>query len=81
VVVPLEFSSGEERYKREPANDETPERIFEGRWALSVLDRVVENLRNEFVQHGRSEHYERLKVFLPGQSDAPYAALAQELNT
>ena len=81
VVVPLEFSSGEERYKREPAHDETPERIFERRWALSVLDRVVENLRNEFVQHGRPQHYERLKVFLLGQSDAPYAALAQELNT
>jgi RNA polymerase sigma-70 factor (ECF subfamily) len=81
MVVPLEFSSGEERYKREPAYDETPERIFERRWALSVLDRVVENLRNEFVQHGRPEHYERLKVFLLGQSDAPYAALAQELNT
>src|ERR1043166_7550390 len=52
MVVPLEFSSGEERYKREPAYDETPERIFERRWALSVLDRVVQNLRKEFVQHG-----------------------------
>src|SRR4029434_11090259 len=64
AVVPLEFSSGEERYQREPAHDETPERIFERRWALSVLDRVVERLRSEFVQHGRPEHFERLKVFL-----------------
>jgi RNA polymerase sigma-70 factor (ECF subfamily) len=81
MVVPLEFSSAEERYQREPADDETPERIFERRWALSVLDRVVERLRNEFVQHGRSEHFERLKVLLLGQSDAPYAALAREMNT
>jgi len=81
ALVPLEFSSGEERYRREPAHDETPERIFERRWALSVLDRVVEKLRNEFVQHGRPEHFERLKVFLLGQSDAPYAALAREMNT
>ncbi len=78
---PLEFSSGEERYQREPAHDETPERIFERRWALSVLDRVVEKLRIEFVQHGRPEHFDRLKVFLLGQSDAPYAALAREMNT
>jgi hypothetical protein len=42
LLVPLEFSSGEERYQREPAPDETPERIFERRWALSLLDRVVE---------------------------------------
>src|SRR5207342_1391406 len=64
ALLPLEFSSGEERYQREPAHDETPERIFERRWALSVLDRVMLRLRNEFVQHGRSEHFERLKVSL-----------------
>jgi RNA polymerase sigma-70 factor (ECF subfamily) len=81
MVVPLEFSSGEDRYQREPAHDETPERIFERRWALSMLDRVVERLRNEFVHHGRAEHFERLKMFLLGQSDAPYAELAREMNT
>jgi RNA polymerase sigma-70 factor (ECF subfamily) len=81
TVVSLEFSSGEERYQREPAHDETPERIFERRWALTVLDRVVEKLRNEFAHHGHLEHFERLKVFLLGQSDAPYAALAREMNT
>ena len=81
MVEPLEFSSGEERYQREPAHEETPERIFERRWALTMLDRVVERLRQEFVQHGRPEHFERLKVFLLGQSDAPYAALAREMNT
>ena len=81
LVVPLEFSSGEERYQREPAHDETPERLFERRWALEVLDRVVEKLRQEFVQHGRPEHFERLKVFLLGQSDTPYAAIARDMNT
>src|SRR6202047_546958 len=81
AVLPLELSSGEDRYQREPAHDETPERIFERRWALSVLDRVVEKLRDEFVHHGRPEHFERWKMFLLGQSDAPYAALAHEMNT
>jgi RNA polymerase sigma factor (sigma-70 family) len=81
AVGALEFSSGEGRYQREPAHDETPERIFERRWALAVLDRVVEKLRSQFVQHGRPEHFERLKVFLLGQADAPYAALAREMNT
>lgn len=80
-LVPLEFSSGEDRYQREPAHGETPERIFERRWALSLLDRVVEKLRDEFVQNGRPEHFERLKVFLLGRPDAPYAALAREMNT
>ncbi len=81
AILPLELSSGEDRYLREPAHDETPERIFERRWALSVLDRVVERLRDEFVQHGRPEHFERLKMGLLGKSEAPYAALAREMNT
>src|SRR5262249_45502310 len=69
MVVSLEFSSGEDRYRNEPGHEETPERIFERGWALSVLDRVVEKLRSEFVQHGRPEHFECLKVFLLGHSD------------
>jgi RNA polymerase sigma factor (sigma-70 family) len=81
VVLPFEFASGEDRYQREPSHQETPERIFERRWALAVLDRVVERLRNEFVHQGRPEHFERLKVFLLGNSDAPYATLAREMNT
>src|ERR1700691_5591508 len=74
MVVPLEFPSGEERYQREPAHGETPERIFERRWALSMLDRVVERLRNEFVHYGRAEHFEQLKLSLLGLSNAPYTA-------
>ena len=48
---------------------------------LELPDFVVEKLRAEFVQNGHLEHFERLKVFLLGQSDAPYAALAREMNT
>ena len=84
AVVSFEFSSGEsgeERYQREPGHDETPDRIFERRWALSMLERVMERLRDEFVQHDRPENFERMKVFLLGQSEAPYAALAGEMNT
>ena len=81
AVVTLEFSVGEHRYQREASHDETPERIFERRWALLVLDRVVDKLRNEFLHHGRPEHFDRLKVCLLGRSDAPYAALAREMNT
>jgi RNA polymerase sigma factor (sigma-70 family) len=80
-VLSLEISSGEERYQREPAHDETPERIFDRRWALSVLDRVVDRLRAEFVQHGRLDHFNRLKVFLLDQAEAPYATLARDMGT
>jgi RNA polymerase sigma factor (sigma-70 family) len=80
-VVSFEVSSGEDRYQREPAHNETPERIFERRWVLSVLDRVMDRLRAEFVEHGRLDHFNRLKVFLLDQAETPYAALAREMGT
>jgi len=80
-VLSLDISSGEERYQRDPAHDETPERIFERRWALALLDGVVERLRAEFVQHGRLDHFDRLKGFLLDQADTPYATLALEIGT
>ena len=46
-----------------------------------MLDQVVQKLRTEFVRHGRPEHFDQLKVFLLGRSDAPYAGLALEMNT
>ena len=79
--LPFEVATGEELYGREPADEETPESIFERRWAHSVLDSVLARLRDEFVEHGRLDHFNKLKVFLLGQTEAPYAALARELET
>ena len=81
AVLPFEIASGEERYEREPRDEQTPESIYERRWAISILDRTVSQLRAEFAQHGRLEHFERLKAFLIGGSEAPYAALAAEMGT
>jgi RNA polymerase sigma-70 factor (ECF subfamily) len=81
ALLPFEISSGEDRYRREPADEETPERIFERRWAHSVLDSVVARLRDEYVQHGRLDHFNKLKVFLLGHGEAPYSILARELET
>ena len=78
--LPFELSEGESRYAREPQHGETPERIYERRWARAVLDRVVGTLREEFVKHGRLDHFNHLKVYLTSQGDAPYAELAKKLD-
>src|SRR5215475_8162127 len=46
--VPFEVRRGEEIYQREPCHNETPERVFERRWALALLERVLARLRDEF---------------------------------
>jgi len=79
--LPFEISSAESLYQNEPAHDETPERIYERRWALALLDRVLDRLRNEFVVQGRLDHFNVLKAYLLGQGDVPYASLAEQLGT
>ncbi|MCC6362656.1 MAG: sigma-70 family RNA polymerase sigma factor [Bryobacterales bacterium] len=81
TALPFEINSGEERFEREPRDEETPERIYERRWALSVLERAMNQLRREFEEDGRAEHFERLKGFLMGGAEGAYAALARELGT
>jgi len=78
--LPFSLDDAENRYLREPSHDETPERIFERRWARAVLDRVVQALRDEFVRHGRLDDFNQLKGYLVGQSNVPYAELAPKLG-
>jgi RNA polymerase sigma-70 factor (ECF subfamily) len=80
AILPFEVSSGEERYRFEPLDNETPERIFERGWAVLLLDRVVACLREEFIRHGEPRDFDRLKIFLLGQAEVPYAELAHDLG-
>ena len=79
--LPFEVSRGEEMYAREPFHDETPERIYGRQWARTLLSRTIEKLRGEFIQHGRQEHFQKLKPCLQGDSDTPYAELALQMGT
>ena len=80
AILPFEVASGEERYRFEPLDNQTPEHIFERGWALMLLDRAVSRLRDEFTQHGSPGDFEKLKVFLLGQAEVPYADLAREMS-
>ena len=79
--MPLDFESGEERYRLEPSHDWTAERVFDRRWALTLLDRVVERLKAEYTERGKGALFERLKATLTDPADAPaYAQIAAELQ-
>lgn len=80
AILPFEVASGEQRYRFEPLDNETPEGIFERNWAVSLLERVVSRLKDEYLQHGSPADFEKLKVFLLGQSEVPYATLAAEMG-
>lgn len=78
-LLSLDLGFAEERYQLEPATGETPERIFDRRWAQALLECVLTRLASE--QAGRRHQFERLKVYLTGeQPQVGYADTAAALS-
>jgi len=78
--VPLDLAGADGRYSREPADEETPERVFDRQWALGLLDRALGGLREEYTGSGRAKLFDALKDCLPGGAAVPYADLAGRLG-
>jgi RNA polymerase sigma-70 factor (ECF subfamily) len=76
--VALDFADADHRYSREPAHDDTPERLFDRRWALDLLDRALAELRGEYEDSGRGKLFDALKGTLTGAEEA-YVDLAERL--
>ena len=80
-LVSLDDSTGEERYRLEPVEAMDAEKLFERRWALTLLEQARARLKEEYLESGKASLYERLKVFEAGDKQGPaYASLAAELG-
>lgn len=81
VPLSLDFDSGERRYALEPIDRLTPERIYERRWALTLLERTFERLRAQYEEAGKLDWFLALQPSLEGRDDAlPYAELTDRLG-
>src|SRR6266702_3533192 len=67
-LISLDEVEAEKRFAQEPVDNSTPEKIFERRWALALLDQVLERLRQEHEATARLRLFETLRWFL---SDEP----------
>jgi DNA-directed RNA polymerase specialized sigma24 family protein len=82
VPAPLVPDDAEGRYRVEPVDPATPESLYERRWALTVIDRVLGQLRDEWAEGGRAAEFDMLKACLLGQAPVGgYAAVAVSLAT
>ena len=77
----LDFEDGERRYSREPAHDLTPERIFDRRWALTLLGRVLDGLAADMEAEGKTSLFEALRPHLTGEpAEETYREIARRLG-
>ncbi len=81
AIFSLNLDTAERRYHAEPADDLSADRIFERRWALTLIEQTMARLRKEYETAGKTRDFDLLKSFLTADGgDAPYAELAVTLG-
>ncbi len=73
-LIPLEELRSENRVEMEPADPVTAEMIYERRWALTVLEQVLDRLKNEYRTAGNAALFDSLKQLLPDEPGSPSQA-------
>src|SRR5437773_6339566 len=69
ALVPLHELLERERADLEPADNLTADRIYERRWALTLLEQVLARLESEYRSAGNSQVFNALKEFLSDEPD------------
>jgi RNA polymerase sigma-70 factor (ECF subfamily) len=81
IPIPIDIAWAEDRYGAEPADLATPELLYERRWALTLIDKVLAGLEHEYVQKGLDAIFHALKGELVRHAGAmSYAEIATQLG-
>ncbi len=81
VHVSVDADADADRYVAEPEGGETPEELFDRRWALTILDAALAALRADYESRGKKQEFDVLYPSLVGDLDGvPRAELAAQLG-
>ena len=81
--VSLDWESAESRYRLEPADYLTAEKIFDARWAMTLLSQVMLQLQSAYDAEGKSATFKTLEIFLRFGDPRPtpsYEELSEKLG-
>lgn len=77
----LDWQDANARYQIDPADQLSPDKLYDRAWAVTLLERVITRLRDECTTEGKGKVFEQLKPFLmAGQNAVPYAQAAASLG-
>jgi len=80
-LIPLEELRTEERGDMEPTDPLTAERIYERRWASTLLDRVLRGLEDQYRARGNDALFDSFNQLLGDEPGAPsHAEIAARLG-
>ena len=77
----LDFQFADRQFQNQPANDQTPESAYQQQWALTLLEKVKNQLQREFEKRGKAHVFQRLHPFMGGKNpESTLAEAAEELG-
>ena len=76
----LDAQTAEECYRLEPVDRMDAEKIYERRWAMTLLEQALTRLRDENVAAGKTELFERLRSFVAGENEVSCGEAAAQLD-
>lgn len=80
-IVSIDQQLAESRFTAEPAHQLQPDLLFDRQWALTLLERTMTRLQDEYTATGRARLFEFLRGCLAKDESAlPYAEIAGRLN-
>jgi RNA polymerase sigma factor (sigma-70 family) len=80
-LLSIDLPDAEARYRLEPAHILTAERLYERRWALTLLEATLDALGREFHDAGKRDLFDRLRVILTGvEPSVSYAEVGEALG-
>ncbi len=81
TVLSLDIENAERHYALEPADDLSPEKLFEKSWALTILERTMYRLESELAARGKQKLFDHLKVYMAAEaSTIPYIEVATKMD-
>jgi RNA polymerase sigma factor (sigma-70 family) len=79
-ILSLDPGEPELRYAREPAHEETPERLFERDWAVAVLGTALRGLQQAYAERDQADLFLAAKPYLVGEAEASMTEAAERLD-
>jgi RNA polymerase sigma-70 factor (ECF subfamily) len=80
-IFSIDAMAAEEWYRFEPADDSSPEKLFDRRWAETLVEQVLKHLEVECVEAGQGARFEVLRDFVFGRpGDLSYAEAGAKLG-
>ncbi len=79
-LVSIDAARAEGRWLSEPVDGSDPEREFARTWATTLLEGVVETLRDEYESSGKGDVFGGLRPLLSGEESESYRELAERIG-